>query len=302
VVWWTASGVLTLASSVKTRPVFWHLPVGLHVLWYVLAVASVLVFMYGVDRRVAKWRHGRGGTRLFLSRELPKRILDGLRIVFSQVTVGRRDRYAGLAHTAIFYGWLVLFAGTVILGIDTDFTKPVFGWDYFKGNFYLGYKEILNLLGTALVAGILAMMIRRALIRPAKLDYSRPDRAPGDPQYDRRTYRIGDWMFVGILLVITLTGFLLEGVRIAMDHPGYGGTQFVGWLVAQALNGLSRPALAGLRHGLWWFHGLLAIWFVASIPFTKAAHMLTSFLSLTLRDPLAGKRLAPIPPERASTT
>ena len=107
-------------------------------------------------------------------------------------------------------------------------------------------------------------------------------------------------MFVGALLVIALTGFLLEGVRIAMSDPGYGGTQFGGWIVAQALTGLSHGTLAGLRHGLWWFHGLLALTFVASIPYTKAAHMLTSFFSLSLRDPLAGKRLAAIPPERAS--
>ena len=100
-------------------------------------------------------------------------------------------------------------------------------------------------------------------------------------------------------MVIALTGFLLEGVRIAMSDPGYGGTQFGGWIVAQALTGLSHGTLAGLRHGLWWFHGLLAITFVASIPYTKAAHMLSSFVSLSLRDPMAGKRLALIPPERA---
>src|ERR1019366_557582 len=50
----------------------------------------------------------------------------------------------------------------------------------------------------------------------------------------------------------------------------------------------------------WWFHGLLAITFVASIPYTKAAHMLSSLASLLLRDPLAGRRLASIAPERAS--
>ncbi|MGH2929652.1 MAG: (Fe-S)-binding protein, partial [Solirubrobacteraceae bacterium] len=101
-------------------------------------------------------------------------------------------------------------------------------------------------------------------------------------------------------LVIALTGFVLEGVRIAMSTPGYGGTQFAGWVIAQALTGVSHSTLAGVRHGLWWFHGLLAITFVASIPWTKAAHMLESFLSLSLRDPRAGNRLAPIPPERAS--
>ncbi len=293
--------MLLLLAATKTRPVFWHFTVGLKIVWYVLAVASVAVFAYGVVRPIAKYRRGRGGPwPPYPWRELFRRLGTGARLVLSHVTVARRDRTAGWAHGAIFYGFLTLFAGTVILGLDTDFTEPVFGWSYFHGNFYLAYKEILNLLGTALVLGVLVMMARRAIAKPAKLDYSRPDRAPGDPQYDRRVYRVGDWAFVIALLVIALTGFVLEGVRIAMDHPGYGATQFGGWVVAQALGGVSHATLAGLRHGLWWFHGLLAIVFVASIPYTKAAHMLSSFASLSLRDPLAGKRLRSIPPDRAA--
>jgi Fe-S oxidoreductase len=286
-------------ASVATRPVFWHFVVWLKVIWYVLAVLSVVVFAYGLARPLVKYRHGHGGS-LPPARELPPALWQGLRMLFSHVTIRHRDHAAGMAHELIFYGFLVLFIGTVVLGFDTDFTHPVFGWDYFHGDFYLAYKETLNVLGTALIVGVLVMMIRRAVVRPAKLDYDRPDRATGDPQFDRHVYRVGDWVFVLSLLVIALTGFLLEGVRIAMDHPGYGGTQFGGWIFAQALTGLSHPTLAGLRHGLWWFHGLLALTFVASIPYTKAAHMLTSYFSLSLRDPLAGKRLRAIPPERAS--
>src|SRR6202034_1717555 len=103
-------------------------------------------------------------------------------------TIGRRDATAGAAHAAIFYGFMVLFAGTVVLGFDTDFTDPVFGWNYFHGDFYLVYKEELNLLGTVLVAGLIVMMVRRGIARPAKLNYTRPDLEPGQPQYDRRTY------------------------------------------------------------------------------------------------------------------
>jgi Fe-S oxidoreductase len=291
---------VSLLAATQSRPVFWHFTLGLKIAWYALAVTSVLVFLYGVARPLVKWRRGRGGPwPPYPWRELPRRFAGGLRLLLSHVTIGRRDAVAGWAHRGIFYGFLVLFAGTVVLGFDTDFTKPIFGWDYFHGTFYLAYKETLNVLGTALVAGVLVMMVRRAVIRPRKLDYARPDRAPGDPQFDRGVYRVGDWAFVAILLVIALTGFVLEGVRIAMDRPGYGGTQFGGWVVAQAFTGVGHPVLAGLRHGLWWFHGLLAIAFVASIPYTKAAHMLTSFASLSLRDPLAGKRLRPIPPERA---
>ena len=288
-----------MLASVATRPVFWHFVVWLKVIWYVLAAASVVVFAYGIARPVVKYRHGRG-DQLPPARDVPRLLRRGLRELLEHVTIARRDTTAGWAHGAIFYGFIVLFAGTVILGFDTDFTDPVFGWSYFHGGFYLAYKETLNVFGTALIAGVLVMMLRRAVLRPAKLDYARPDRAPGDPQFDRRVYEVGDWVFVGTLLVIALTGFVLEGVRIAMDSPGYGGTQFGGWVIAQALTGVPRATLAGLRHGLWWFHGLLAITFVASIPYTKAAHMLTSFLSLALRDPLAGKRLRPIPPDRAA--
>jgi Fe-S oxidoreductase len=288
-----------MLASVATRPVFWHFVVWLKVVWYVLAVTSVFVFAYGVARPLVKYRHGRGGS-LPPARELPGRLWGGLRLLFSHATIRRRDATAGWGHRAIFFGFMVLFAGTVILGFETDFTEPVFGWSYFHGDFYLVYKETLNVFGTVLIVGVLAMMLRRAVAHPAKLDYARPDRAPGEPQFDRHVYRVGDWAFVVTLLVIALTGFVLEGVRIAMDSPGYGGTQFGGWLVAQALGGLPEATLAGLRHGLWWFHGLLALTFVASIPYTKAAHMLTSFFSLSLRDPLAGKRLPAIPPELAS--
>jgi Fe-S oxidoreductase len=286
-------------ASVSTRPVFWHFVVWLKVLWYVLAVLSIVVFAYGIARPVVKYRHGRGGG-LPPTQALPALLWRGVRELLTHVTIRRRDRTAGWAHEAIFYGFIVLFAGTVVLGFDTDFTDPVFGWNYFHGDFYLAYKEALNVFGTALILGVLVMMLRRAVLRPAKLDYRRPDRGPGEPQFDRHVYRVGDWVFVGTLLVIALTGFVLEGVRIAMDSPGYGATQFGGWVLAQTLGGVPHPALAGLRHGLWWFHGLLALTFVASIPYTKAAHMLTSFFSLALRDPLAGKRLRSIPSERAA--
>ncbi len=53
----------------------------------------------------------------------------------------------------IFYGWITLFAGTVILGFDTDLLHPVSGIKYFHGDFYLGYKEVLNVLGTGWSSG-----------------------------------------------------------------------------------------------------------------------------------------------------
>ena len=66
-------------------------------LWYVLAVSSVLVFLYGVARPVAKYRQGRGG-RLPPPRELARRLVGGLRLLLEHRTIARRDRTAGWAH------------------------------------------------------------------------------------------------------------------------------------------------------------------------------------------------------------
>jgi Fe-S oxidoreductase len=103
-------------------------------------------------------------------------------------------------------------------------------------------------------------------------------------------------VFLVSLLVIAITGFVLQGVRMAMDDPGYSLVQFGGWVFAVPLDALlDHDRLGMVRHGLWWFHGVLSLAFVASIPYTKASHMLVSFVSLVLRDPDAKRRLRPIP-------
>jgi Fe-S oxidoreductase len=292
-----AATTAELVKDGQTRDVLWHFPVWLEVTWYVLAFVSMLVFAYGVARPIVKYRRGQAGGLPPWS-ELPGRLRTAAATVASHRSVGRRDSLAGTAHAAMFYGFVVLFIGTVVLAINSDFTEPVLGWRFFDGAFYRWYSVVLDLMGFALLAGLLAMMFRRAVLRPRKLDYARPDRSADEPQYDRRIYRWGDWLFVGGLLYLVATGYVLEGIRIAMDHPASTEYSPVGWLVAQPFTGIDHDTQGVFRMVLWWSHGVVAITLVASIPFTKAIHMLTSFASLVLKDPLAGKRLATIPPGR----
>ena len=75
-----------------------------------------------------------------------------------------------------------------------------------------------------LAAGLLYMMYRRGWLKPPKLDYTRPDRQPGDPDYDRTDYRREDWAFLWTLILIVLTGYVLEAVRLVWlaDKPELG--------------------------------------------------------------------------------
>ena len=78
---------------------------------------------------------------------------------------------------------------------------------------------------------------------------------------------------------------------MAMDQPGLSAYSPVGWLVAQPLIPLGESVLEVMRMTVWWSHGVVAITLVAAIPYSKAGHMVTSFVSLVVRDPAAGKRL-----------
>ena len=236
-----------LGAASETRPVFWDF-----VTWLKVALVRARGRVGVRVRRTASRGRSRStaaGRRAVaagpVARAARARLAAGAARCCSRIarSPGATAR-PGWAHGAIFYGFIMLFAGTVILGFDTDFTDPVFGWNYFHGNFYLVYKEVLNVLRD------------RADRRPARDDGPARDRAPGQarlrapgPRPGRAAVRparvpVGDWAFVGILLVIALTGFLLEGVRIAMAHPGYGGTQFGGWVVAQPLTGVGDSPLA----------------------------------------------------------
>ena len=62
--------------------------------------------------------------------------------------------------------------------------------------------------------------------------------------------------------------------------------------------GFTAEGASALRSGLWWFHGLLALTFIAFIPYTKIKHIFTASASLMFRDPLAGRRLPKVPDEQ----
>ena len=278
----------------QTRDTFAGLTTWEIALWYGLIVVSTGIFFWGVVRLVLKYRRGRTP---FLLDERKGRLRRVVRTTLTHEWIKRRDPLAGLGHLLIFYGFLVLFIGTAILAFQDDFANPVLSFDFWHGWFYLGYSLFLDVFGIALVLGLGVMAVKRGILRPFRLNYWRPDRAPGE--YDRRPYVLGDWAFLGIIFLLALTGFLLEAFRIAASNPSFEKWSPFGWLFAQGLRGigLKDGAAADARLVQWWVHGLLALGFVASIPFTKAVHMLMSPAGVGLRDEHAGKRLAPLPPK-----
>ncbi len=279
------------------RPIFEFFTPIMEVIFYSLAAISTFVFALGIFLKVRKYLRGKPEMRLD---HLPRRLGHAVQLVAQNATIARRDRYAGVGHFLLMWGFITLFLGTVILALDYDIIRPINpNWQFYRGDFYYLYKLILDTLGSAFLVGLLAMMIRRGFFRLPQLNYKRVDRPEGS--YDRRPYKIGDAIFVGGLFLIGLTGYLLEGSRIAHDQPASMVWSPVGSLVSRLylLVGLNPPQLVISHMTLWWIHVTLALTFVAYVPFSKAVHMLADFVNLTFRDEKAGVALPPIPEEPA---
>lgn len=276
-----------------SREVFEGLPPEGEALFYLLAAVATIVFAVGIWLRVRKYLRGRREDRFGSLVGFVGRAIRGVRATATNETVGRRDLYAGVFHGAIMWGFIVLFIGTVILTIDTDIVG-IFAPDYhfFWGPFYIVYSFVLDILGLAMVVGLGAMAWRRARFRKRELDYRRVDLGPAST--DRRGYVRGDWVFLGWLTFLGVTGFVVEAVRIvAHGFPWFEVFSPVGYATASLLAalGLNADVAGGLHLWLWWLHAIAALGFVAYIPFAKAIHILADGANLALRSPLAGRRL-----------
>ena len=263
-------------------------------LWYGLTAVSTAVFAYGCWRLATRYRVARRAGRPPL--DWPRM----LRVVLSHAWIGRRSGAVGVAHAGVFYGFLVLLAGTAILAFDDHVAAPL-GIGFWHGWFYRVYSLFLDVFGAALVVGLVFFALRRALGRVARLDYARVDgRAVSR---ERARYRLDDWVFLWSLLYLGATGFALEAVRVAVDRPPFEVWAPLGFALGNALRalGLDGSAAGDVRAVVWWGHGLVALGFVAAIPFTKAMHMLTGPVAVGVRQRDVSRRL-PDEPEAGYAT
>jgi Fe-S oxidoreductase len=301
----TATTSLDFAPEQITRVLFEGFASSAIYLFYIIGIAAIVVFCHGCYVQVRKYRRGAGDTASLA--QIKDRLVAMVGTVLSHRTIKRRDTGAGHAHRLIFFGFVLLFIGTATITLEYDITARLFGFKFWYGDFYLWFSLVLDLAGVGLIAGMLYMMARRGWIKPPKLDYARPDREPGDPDFDRSGYRREDWAFLWALIIIAATGFVLEAARLVwlQDRPEVWTLRWwspVGALLAEGMRaaGLGAEGAGSLRGGLWWFHGAIALVFIALIPRTKVKHIFTASGSLMFRDPLAAQRLPKTDPDAPS--
>ncbi len=275
-----------MPGSEPTREIFRNFPVYMQVIFYLVSFFATAIFLYGFYKRIQKYRRGRPANRF---NNLGQRIVRATLTVAKNATIWKRDAYAGLAHTLIFWGFIFLFIGTTIVFIDHDILR-LFDIHILQGTFYLVFSFVLDIFGVLFLLGLLMMAIRRAFIKPPQLNYARVDLK--ENQYNRSGFTFDDWFFWTLLFIIGLTGFLIEGWRIAVDRPAFEVWSPVGWTIANLSDSLGLTPIANSLHMYtWWTHAIIVFIFIAYFPFSKAMHILVDYANLIFHNEDAARVL-----------
>jgi Fe-S oxidoreductase/nitrate reductase gamma subunit len=243
-----------------TREIFWNVGADRRITVYLLGLIALSILFYGLYRRYFLWAKVSQNRQSISLDAFWKRmrllIIDGL---FQRRIL--KECYPGLMHAFLLWGFIILFLGTITIAFQEDITLPVLGIHFLDGRFYLFYKLILNVAGLLALFGIMMALVRRYVIKPARLNRNYEDSI------------ILIWIFI-----ILTTGFVLEGLRIYSLKADWEMCSIGGWFVSEILSkiGVQSSDVLALHKMIWWTHLFIAFIFIAYIPFSKLIHLLTS--------------------------
>jgi Fe-S oxidoreductase len=241
-------------DSFATREVFWNIT-RVWAMYALLAPALVIAF-YGFYRRARVWKRGLPLDRFDRPARRIRRLI--AHALFQRRTT--RETSAGIFHTLIFTGFIILTIATTVVFIHQDFGLPIM-----RGAFYLYFQSFLvDVFGALTLLGVAIAAFRRVIRRPKKLIYT--DEAV---------------MILAVIFLIAVTGFLVEGWRIAATSDPWGHWSPFGYLIARASGPLMSDETLRRSHAfVWWTHTILVFGFIAWAPYTKMAHVVFSPLNI----------------------
>ena len=203
------------------------LPIIIGVLVFVpLLVAA---FVFGFWRHYRLWKLGRPDDR---SGNWWGRLITTLSVAVLNIRIIRgKELYPGIMHALIFGGAAILILGKIIrlFSYVTGITNP-------PQSVYLYASLAAEIGGVLLLIGGIMAVIRRYIIRPARLD-NKPE--------DSLIYV---WVFL-----IVLTGFMVKGYRIAVSDVAV--TDWASWSpVGYLLSGIFPAFLVEARNEILVWH------------------------------------------------
>lgn len=240
------------------RETFWNIPHWAEIAQYIFGFLALAILAVGTAMRFRRWRQGRPAARLDQPlKRLGKALKHGL-LQFRTAS----EPFPAVMHLSIFWGMLVLILGTALATVDWDVTHLFFNFQFLKDGIYVVYELTLDIFGLLLLLGLGLALYRRYLQRPARLHSDE----------DRPVQLWDDALTLALLVLIAISGYLVEGLRLAITQPEWGGWSPVGNAIAGLILAGGDPNNESLHLAIWITHIAVSFGVIAAIPFTKLFH------------------------------
>jgi nitrate reductase gamma subunit len=244
---------------------FWNIPAGLIKAFYAFAGLTVLIFIIGFWDKVRLWSKG-----MDVDQELkgmgPVRLiwLSIIKFFSSDCMIAKRvftrSVIRGLMLMGIMWGFTILFLGTVGRTLNYYLVQ------FLEGGIWLLFSLILDTAGFLLLVGTGFGLYRKYIGKPERMVKSSQD-----------------GILLGLLFLAVISGFLVEGIRIAALNPPVADWSPVGFVCGVIIKSLvGVEALKPLYIGVWTIHFIFAFSFIAYIPFSKYEHIFAAQISTYL--------------------
>ena len=178
-----------------------------------------------------------------------------------------RDPVAGPMHALIFWGFMVLTAGTVEILIAGVF--PAFSYArLLPGPLYAAYSASQDAFAGLVILAVGFALYRRLVVHPRRLQ--------GD-NLEHTDALIILSLIMGLMVTLILsTGFLLAA------HPeAFGPEKMLSRPLSIVVAHLVSPGAAMVAfHVFWWAHAILILSFLNYLPYSKHLHVATSLINV----------------------
>ena len=243
-----------------------------------LVVLDVGLYRILVARNLPTWRRYRGVIRRELANpEAMRRTL--VDDVILHRTLYSVNGFRWLKHTLIFWGFALMFA-TEMLAVFVREGCPAFGWpDIWEVTSHpvrLAFDFVYDFTGLMVLVGCVLAIGWRIAVQGTE------------------EQKFTDTPTAVFLFLVVLSGFVVEGMRLAALPEGLHGVSFVGSVFAMATPAAAGPGSAAYET-LWLVHALGSCAFIAYVPVKRMVHSCATpmgRLMLSQRELLAAKKKA----------
>ncbi|MDH7479524.1 MAG: heterodisulfide reductase-related iron-sulfur binding cluster [Syntrophomonadaceae bacterium] len=253
-----------------------------HIYMFIMAI-PILVILWGFYCRWRLWTVGKSENRFD---QLGARFWDWIKYTFGHSRI-TRETLPGWSHFFIFWGFLLLFLLTLTVATTStgrEFAELVgIHIPKMSGSLYVGFNALGDAVGLLAIIGVLYLIYRRYIEKPDRLSDTNAE----------------DGWIISLVLVILITGYMIEGLRITGQLMALGGGAVtakaisllgfeksgspVGWVVGKLFWGVPYETVVIWHRMLWWFHLFIAFLALGLIPYTKLWHIVAGQLNYFFR-------------------